>query len=603
MLAAAAAQKRCETRLYDPLEFFCSRVELTSVPGGQNAMAHLKKRKLEAESAAKQQHQQPKQQQLALNSGSKKSAGAGGGVQQQQQQVNDMQDCTADNTLTKRRRKSVRDDHKSSTTADSNANTDANKNISLPQKKRVFPSSQQSSSSPARKTGKNNSEEPEDDETLIRETEAALKSLSGSWVPGPNRSSFYQRGNSDEDRYESNFENLFEEKKDGSKMSPSSMSQSSTASNETGCSLKDVVTLRGQQERKFNQSQKSSVDLYKQYNGGKARKEEHDVNSMINQDDRRHSRLSAYKNDRARYGGQPEFADESSNELEIDMSEPAAGDRNQDLADKTRNSTESSPKQQQQHHLYGSGYQRPPYGDGLKSPVGSSFSVASAFRPPNTDHSKNNNNNSSSANNNNNNGGCRNVGSIPPMGPYPAAATFVGYPSPGPTMPVPQPVPGISSPPHVDDKHSSSVSLLQLKSPKEEPQQAQPPTTAPPRNDTGGVTKQIGSPDSKQYTILQPAGAGSRAASAIQDIAREGVVSVAAVTSNATPAACNGTTTTNAKPTTTTTTSPSGDSTNLQDSIKINDRLGGGFEPNRPGMSMSPGSLSRGKSSIFMYRM
>lgn len=43
--------------------------------------------------------------------------------------------------------------------------------------------------------------------------------------------------------------------------------------------------------------------------------------------------------------------------------------------------------------------------------------------------------------------------------------------------------------------------------------------------------KQVDSPDSKQYTVLQPAGIGSRAASVMKDIAREGFISVSAVTS------------------------------------------------------------------------
>lgn len=41
--------------------------------------------------------------------------------------------------------------------------------------------------------------------------------------------------------------------------------------------------------------------------------------------------------------------------------------------------------------------------------------------------------------------------------------------------------------------------------------------------------KPIDSPDSKQYTILQPAGATSRAASVLKDIVRDGILSVSAV--------------------------------------------------------------------------
>ena len=656
-MLAAGSSRRCETRLYDPLEFFCSRVELTSVPGGQNAMAHLKKRKLEAESAAtKPKQQQQQQQQLGALSNAKKGHISGA-------QANDMETTSSSDTVAKRRRKSVRDDQKSTVAIDGNGN---DKNIPLPQKKRVFSSN---SGSPARKASKNNSEEPEDDETLIRETEAALKSLSGSWVPGP-RGSFYQRGNSDEDRYESNFENLFEEKKDaGSKMSPSSMSQSSTTSNDTGCSLKDVITLRGQQDRsaRFQQQQQQSkmMESYKLHNGGKVKKEDCEGNTLqcidgqsqndvtkrvpINRSAAYKDRLADGKYSRYEPPDFNELVDESSNELEIDMSDPAADRHDHDPADKNRmcknESSTNSGKNLHQQSVYG-GYQRS-YADGLKvnssspSPVGSSFSVTSAFRPPNTDHSKS---------------GCRSVpssvvgapSSIPPMGPYPAAATFVGYPSPGPTMPVPQPVPGMSPP--VDEKHPSTVSLLQLKSPKEEAmpsvQRADPsanPLVSATKAGPSQSLAPIGSPDnSKQYTILQPAGLGSRAASAIQDIAREGVVSVAAVSSTNSPGAnncvstgtgaskqgvsngnsnggsganagCvpvasntgsvnNNSITITTMTTTATTTSPSaiGDVSttsiaNHQDNgIKMADRPGS-FDGNRPGMSMSPSSLSRGK--------
>ncbi|XP_023318687.1 uncharacterized protein LOC106656492 isoform X1 [Trichogramma pretiosum] len=480
-------------------------VELTSVPGGQNAMAHLKKRKLEAESAAaasQQQHSKPKQQQFTgLNNISlKKTQDMENSVDAQQQQI----------SANKRRRKSVRDDQKSV--------DEAKQNIALPQKKRVF----NASNSPARKATKNNSEEPEDDETLIRETEAALKSLSGSWAPAP-RGSFYQRGNSDEDKYESNFENLFEEKKDGTKMSPSSISQSSTTSNETGCSLKDVITLRGQPDRNTKYQQQQPNSNYKILNGGKMKKEDDTSCGMLGPDEmtKRLAGSSRAVSKYARYDASDfndGLADESSNELEIDMSDSLASKGEQD---QNKDDALANNKQTLQQSIY-SGYQRP-YSDGLKvnstSPT-SSFSVTSAFRPPNMDHNKS---------------ACRplgSTGSIPPIGPFPASATFVGYPTPGPTMPMPQPVPGMSPP--VDEKHSS---ILQLKSPKEEATSpSQRPSDVPVAvgSSTSKSLSSIGSPDanSKQYTILQPAGLGSRAASAIQDIARENVLSVTAITNN-----------------------------------------------------------------------
>lgn len=695
-----------QSRLADPLEFLCSRVELTSVPGGQNAMAHLKKRKLEAESAAQnpkqtQQPTQPQPQQQLLI-GNKKGL-----------QTNAPQEMETTDAAAKRRRKSVRDDDVRKPIDV----VDPNKNIPLPQKKRAFASG--NSGSPARKSSKH-SEEPEDDETLIRETEAALKSLSGSW-PGP-RGSLYQRGNSDEDRYESNFENLFEEKKDNPKLSPSSVSTSSSTSNDTGCSLKDVISFRGQQDRsgRLHQQSRQQQEMRQQQHSIKTKnldnlmKMENEcaniqcqmsnagqnepskirpisVRALSAKERNDRSTVAAHIDAQGRHADKysrydpPDFnelVDDSSNELEIDMSDPTAdkedgdrdrsNDRDRDRACKNGQSPQNIARQQQQqqhqqqqHHqhqhqqsqqqhqqLYAN-YQRQyntesnmkvsPTGTSSSSspPTSSPFSATSAFRPPNTDHSKTQ---------------CRAASSvpvapstIPPIGPYPASATFVGYPTPGPTMPTPQPVAGIS--PTSEDK-VSTVSLLQLKSSKEEghhvtPHDVSPNSVSPSKSPTGGLPS-VTSPDSsKQYTILQPAGVGSRAASAIQDIAREGVVSVAAVSSCSTAgnggasnvnvangngvggktsgggggnganngggSAGNPTGNPNANSiasitittasTTTTTSSPStvadvSSANGQQDSVmKMPERPGTTFDNGRPGMSMSPSSLGRGEGS------
>lgn len=662
------------------------------MPGGQNAMAHLKKRKLEAESVTQnpkqtQQPSQQSQQQLLIN---KKGL-----------QANASQEMESSDAAAKRRRKSVRDDDVRKTVDI----VDPNKNIPLPQKKRAFASG--NSGSPARKSSKH-SEEPEDDETLIRETEAALKSLSGSW-PGP-RGSLYQRGNSDEDRYESNFENLFEEKKENPKLSPSSVSTSSSTSNDTSCSLKDVITLRGQQDRSGKiQHLTKQLDSKQQQHPTKTKKdldnllkienECANIQSQVNSTNQNEpskirpisirSLSSKERNDRNMVGvhidsqgrqldkysryDPPDFnelVDDSSNELEIDMSDPTAdkdeGDRDRSIdreRDRTCKSGQSpqnigrqqqqqqQPHHQQQHQSLYSNYQRQysdanikvsPTGTSSSSspPAGSPFSATSAFRPPNTDHSK---------------PPCRSTSSvpvasstIPPIGPYPASATFVGYPTPGPTMPTPQPVSGLS--PTSEDKHSSTVSLLQLKSSKEESHhvtahEVASNSVSPSKSPSGGLPS-VTSPDSsKQYTILQPAGVGSRAASAIQDIAREGVVSVAAVSSctttnngsasnvNTANANSNGignkvtngsngvnnsnTTNPTGNPnansiasitittvsTTTTTSSPnvgadvpsaSGQADNV---MKMPERPGT-YDSSRPGMSMSPSSLGRGEISV-----
>ena len=314
------------------------------------------------------------------------------------------------------------------------------------------------------------------------------------------------------------------------------------------------------------------------------------------------------------------------------MSDPAS-DKSE--ADKIKSEVVSPSGNRHSSSLYGA-FQRPFGSDGLKvnsSPSSGSYCVTSAFRPPNAEHAKS---------------ACRQTpltsSSIPPMGPYPAAATFVGYPTPGPTMPIPQPVPGMSPP--LDEKPSS---LLQLKSPKEEamsPVQRKEGTVATAAssgaNGGKGLTS-IGSPDanSKQYTILQPAGLGSRAASAIQDIAREGVVSVTAISNTSAGAnangsngkqssvnnsngvtsnglnviGANGTSTasvnanainsmTSATTSTTNTSALTGLSTSAvvdqQDGpIKLNQlERQNSFDASRPGMSMSPTSLSRGKFEL-----
>lgn len=667
------------------------------MPGGQNAMAHLKKRKLEAESVSPnpkqphlphlpQQQQHYQQQQPLMN---KKAVVAS--IPQEME--------TAD-AAAKRRRKSVRDD-------DMRKSLDVNdptKNIPLPQKKRAFTAG--NSGSPARKSIKH-SEEPEDDETLIRETEAALKSLSGSW-PGP-RGSLYQRGSSDEDKYESNFENLFEEKKDNPKLSPSSLSTSSTTSNEAGCSLKDVITFRGQQDRNAKcQQQLKLQDTSKQQqhpskvkrdldNMLKAENDCGNVQSQVNnvnpsepgkirpvsvrllsskdRNDRNmastHVDAQGRQTDKYSRYDPPDFnelVDDSSNELEIDMSDPATekddadrekiNDRDRDRTCRNGQSPQNPARQQQQHQqhqqLY-SNYHRQYSENGMKvspttsttssssPPSNSPFSATSAFRPPNTDHAKATGRGTPSV--------AVAPTAIPPIGPYPAAATFVGYPTagPGPTMPTPQPVTGIS--PTAEGKHSLSVSLLHLKSSKEESahhvarHDVTPNPVAGSKSPTGGLPA-VTSPDSsKQYTILQPAGVGSRAASAIQDIAREGVVSVTAVSScstasssstngiNSNGANCsnnvtckttnsngsgnanvsanpasngNGNNVTNsiaitAVSTSTTTASPTtgadasaGTGTGQQENVmKMPERNG-----SRPGMSMSPSSLNRGESFI-----
>lgn len=136
--------------------------------------------------------------------------------------------------------------------------TEATKSIVLPQKKRVLTPS--STGSPAKKTQKTSSAGPSPDEgvadeNLIRETEAALTNLSGSW-PGP-RGGSYKRQQEESPA----FENLFDEKKAVAKLSPSA---SSNSSSDNACSLKDVITLREQHEEMEEKGAKGKAVKIKQ---------------------------------------------------------------------------------------------------------------------------------------------------------------------------------------------------------------------------------------------------------------------------------------------------------------------------------------------------
>ncbi|GLG97520.1 Myelin transcription factor 1-like protein [Gryllus bimaculatus] len=232
-----------------------------------------------------------------------------------------------------------------------------------------------------------------------------------------------------------------------------------------------------------------------------------------------------------------ELVDDSSNELEIDMSDPS-GDREEDECERKPSVGAMA------HKGEGPGPHKGPGGGGFAgergfeprggggafghklSSAGAPFSAGSAFRAIKTERP------SPSA---------LDLHSAVPLGPFPAAATFVGYPG---SVGVPEPPPEGGDTVSLDDKST----LLQLK-PK--PVTSSSPSSgadarasddAKQRGDAsvsssskGAVASSVGSPDavagsgSKQYTILQPAGAGSRAATAIQDVAREGVLSVTAV--------------------------------------------------------------------------
>lgn len=340
------------------------------------------------------------------------------------------------------------------------------KQILLPQKKRVLPPT--ACGSPAKKSQKLAlpQEENAAEETLIRETEAALKSLSGSW-PGPRGASYNRQEESPP------FENLFDEKK-AVKLSPSSTSSSSTDNN---CSLKDVITLRDQHEDLEREEQfKMKCIKIKQENEADYLPKPEDEN-MQTKTKKMYVRCNA---EPSRYDP-PDFnelVDDSSNELEIDMSE-AASDRNDSGDDKLENKSKRKESDDSKSPRYTS---EDPYHPFVRPPVSSPFSTTSAFRPPQVTKAN----------------------TLTPLGPYPAEATFVGYPG----LP-PPPVEEKTKIPKTEEAQDSSGLLANVKSSVSSPE---------------GV--------SKQYTILQPAGVGSRAASALQEAAREGVPTVSAVSSS-----------------------------------------------------------------------
>lgn len=664
---------------------------------------HLKKRKLEVATpetsskvgGGKGKVQQPHQSKKNSQPQQKKEevmleAAAGGGSKE----------CEGAGAAAKRRRKTLRcsgesTDEAEAKAAEADSSFGQKTPVVLPQKKRALPSSSGASPvrSPARKSAKavtsSNaaaSDEAVDDETLIRETEAALKSLSGSW-PGP-RSSFYNRGITEhEERFESpTFENLFEEKKINNKMSPSSSSSSSSGCSESSsCSLKDVITLRGQQPdgkssrtatdgktpggMAANTTGSSNQQVKQQSDGSsrsssssatkshcKTRPQDRDVsqqqsayqegNDLENllkienecatiqsqvgssvshaqvQDTRRSSDSKGIKDKHllpavnsssdatpsssrgieyaatSRY--EPDFnelVDDSSNELEIDMSDPSGDKEDDDDSDRS-NKTEDRQKRkednvnlkdvaaisssdqqtsssfQDRQNVFGAASQQQRQFQPNKplctsatvtgtmllttstsspSPSSSvSFSATSAFRAINSSQASKDTAvslrlpaaPSSSIDLQGSVGGA-----IPPIGPFPASATFVGYPgSVGLQGHDPE---GGAGHPHsvtsLDEKHTAAaVCLLQLKTNTKEEngekgqELAANETTSLPGAKTSSVS--VASPDatsSKQYTILQPAGAGSRAATAIQDVNREGVLSVSAVSSSSSSSACS----------------------------------------------------------------
>lgn len=304
--------------------------------------------------------------------------------------------------------------------------------------------------------GRQNSED-QDDETLIRETQAALKNLSGNWPGG----SIYKISDQDENP---TFQNLFEEKNNGGrKMSPTI---STTISNENmidSHQYKDEYIFKD-----FNGKCRSDLK-----NFHKCRRDKDDF--MMAQQQQQHRHKEKHPVSHYQPHDFTELVDDSSNELHIDI---ASTNGNKDENGLTQH---GMPKRDDRTYNLTYSGSRP------------TFSQSSAFKPI--------------AENRKNGHGL--------IGPYPTEATFVSYPHE-----CSHSMNGCGENSEgVSDSVCSDKDKIIVKSQIKEEDPSKP----------------VDSPDSKHYTILQPAGVGSKAASVMQDIAREGVVSVAAVSSTSSP--------------------------------------------------------------------
>lgn len=179
-----------------------------------------------------------------------------------------------------------------------------------------------------------------DDETLIRETQAALKSLSGNWVrhsSPPN--------SADENNDTNGFENLFDDKR-SDKMLPSSPSQSSESADAS--------------QRSYSYRQ---VDEHHTNGSNENEEKDQGLDRDKSQEYDRHSKYSNYEGTNF-----DELGDSSSNELEIDMSD-GRGDDDQEPKQKRKPEMVSVNKQSL-YNAYKAATAALPY------------STQSAFKPP-----------------------------------------------------------------------------------------------------------------------------------------------------------------------------------------------------------------------------
>lgn len=336
---------------------------------------------------------------------------------------------------------------------------DKDENQYLPQKKRATSNSIENR--------RQNSTEEQDDEALIRETQAALKSLSSSWPESC--SPIYKMNEMNENPA---FQNLFEEKNNNNnsnnnsnntnnntKMSPTSTTPTIMSNlNSNACNEQQFGYTYRDQNGKIRPDMKS-LQKYRR-----------------DKDEPNRSKTNFGQNQQYQSYDFNELVDDSSTDIQLN----AAGAFNENQKDETFNQNQLLRKSEDKFKeffrndmVYGNYQSRVP------------FSQSSAFRPP----------------------GDRKVlpnAGVPVLGPYHNTdPNYAAYAS------------DISAAVCANEDKDKFLPKLGL---EEQP-----------------TPKSLESPDSKQYTVLQPAGVGSKAASVIQDIVREGVVSVAAVSSTSSP--------------------------------------------------------------------
>ncbi|XP_037027279.1 uncharacterized protein LOC119068022 isoform X3 [Bradysia coprophila] len=328
---------------------------------------------------------------------------------------------TDDYDITKRKKRASRDDELNYKSDEKYFFMQKKHNIGPPQANRTHMNRQ-------------NSDE-QDDETLIRETQAALKSLSGGWPDS--RGSLYKIGDQDENP---TFQNLFDDKHNGHKMSP-------TISTTTGAEgVIDVQYKDGYLYKDFSMKCRSDIKTLQKFRRDKDE-------SILQQ---RH-KDSSKCNSQYQPHDFTELVDDSSGEL-MDI-----GGVKDDF---------------NRRDIKGDMYVN------YNCTMRPTFSQLSAFKPLG-DNRKN----------------CPNI-----PGTYALDNSYGNYGSDGQVNLC-----------ESDTKNEKRKSALKSHIKEEE------------------TSKPVDSPDSKHYTILQPAGVGSKAASVIEDVAREGVVSVSAVSSTSSP--------------------------------------------------------------------